>query len=147
MRVPASTFPLGGVHWTLEEMSVRVDLVSLSSLFQDSVVCADFWSRRSAPDASCDRHSVAVVLSPLLTVAMTPLQLRCTWWSFHPGWHLNFSLTGTYVWTFLLWTLTVLSNWVDLPSPSSHFQDSVSCLTCSHDSQLLRHPAIDIVWR
>ena len=28
--------------------------------------------------------------------------------------------------------------------PSSHFQDSVSCLTCSQDSQLLRHPAIDI---
>ena len=31
--------------------------------------------------------------------------------------------------------------------PSSHFQDSVSCLTCNHDSQLLRLPAIDIVWR
>ena len=28
--------------------------------------------------------------------------------------------------------------------PASHFQDSVSCLTCSQDSQLLRHPAIDI---
>ena len=34
-----------------------------------------------------------------------------------------------------------------LPVPSSHFQDSVSCLTCSHDSQLLRLPVIDIVWR
>ena len=31
--------------------------------------------------------------------------------------------------------------------PSSHFQDSVACRTCSHDSQLLRHPAIDIVWQ
>ena len=38
-------------------------------------------------------------------------------------------------------------DWVDLPSPSSHFQDSVSCLTSSQDSQLLRHPAIDIAWR
>ena len=47
----------------------------------------------------------------------------------------------------MLWTLAVPRDWVDLPSPSSHFQDSVSCLTCSHDSQLLRHPAIDIVWR
>ena len=31
--------------------------------------------------------------------------------------------------------------------PSLHFQDSVSCRTCSHDSQILRLPAIDIVWR
>ena len=30
------------------------------------------------------------------------------------------------------------------PVPSSHFQDSVSCLTCSHDSLLLRHPALDL---
>ena len=75
-----------------------------------------------------------------------PLQLRCAWWSLRPGWLLNLSLTGTYVWTFLLWTLAVPSDWVDLQSPSSHFQDSVSCLTCSQDSQLLRHPAIDIVW-
>ena len=73
-----------------------------------------------------------------------PLQLRCAWWSLRPGWLLNFSLTGTYVWTFLLWTLAVPRDWVDLPSPSSHFQDSVSCLTCSYDSQLLRLPAMDI---
>ena len=72
MCVPASTFPLGGVRWTLEETSDWVDLVSPSSLFQDSVVCADFWSRQSDLDASCDRHSVAVALSPSLTVAMTP---------------------------------------------------------------------------
>ena len=49
-----------------------VDLVSPSSLFQDSVDCADFYSRQSDPDASCDRHSVAVSLSPSLTVAMNP---------------------------------------------------------------------------
>ena len=72
MRVPASTFPLGGVHWTLAETSDWVDLLSPSSLFQDSVDCADFWSQQSDPDASCDRHSVAVALSPSLTVAMTP---------------------------------------------------------------------------
>ena len=71
MRVPALTIPLGGVHWTLEESSDWVDLVSPSSLFQDSVDCADFWSWQSDPDASCDRHSVAVALSPSLTVAMT----------------------------------------------------------------------------
>ena len=90
---------------------------------------------------------MAVALSPSLTVAMTPCKLRCTWWSLRPGWLLNLSLTGMYAWTFLLWTLAVPRDWVDLPSPSSHFQDSVSCLTCSQDSQLLRHPAIDIVWR
>ena len=28
--------------------------------------------------------------------------------------------------------------------PSLHFRYCVSCLTCSRDSQLLRHPAIDI---
>ena len=53
-------------------MSDWVDLVSPSSLLQDSVDCADFSSRQSDPDASCYRHSVAVALSPPLTVAMTP---------------------------------------------------------------------------
>ena len=145
MRVPASTFPLGGVHWTLEETCVWVDLVSPSSLFQGSVDCADFSSRQSDPDASCDRHSVAVALSPSLMVAMTAIAVRlvvfASWLAPY------FSLTGTYIWPFLRWMLAVPSDWVDLPSPSSYFQDSVSCLTCSHDSQLLRHPAIDIVWR
>ena len=37
-----------------------------------TLICADFWSQQSDPDASCDRHSVAVSLSPSLTVAMTP---------------------------------------------------------------------------
>ena len=86
----------------------------------------------------------------LLHLSLAPsvaLQLRCAWWSLRPGWLLNLSLSGTYVWTFLLWTLAVPREWVDLLSRSSHFQDSVSCLTFSHDSQLLRHPAIDIVWR
>ena len=49
-----------------------VDLGSPSLLFQDSVDCADLWSQQSDPDASSDRHSVAVALSSSLTVAMTP---------------------------------------------------------------------------
>ena len=79
-------------------------------------------------------------LSPSLTVAMTPCNCGV--------------LGGLYV---LVGSLTYPSpgrmfgpscprDWADTV-PSSHFQDSVSCLTCSHDSQLLRHPAIDIVWR
>ena len=72
MRVPASTFPLGCVPWTLVVSSDWVDLVSPSSHFQDSVVCADLSSRQSDPEASRDRHSVAVALSSSLTVALTP---------------------------------------------------------------------------
>ena len=49
-----------------------LDLLSSSSLFRDSVICAALWSRQSGPDASCDRHSVALALSPSLTVVMTP---------------------------------------------------------------------------
>ena len=87
-----------------------------------------------------------MALSPSLTIAVTLCNCGALG-GLCPGWLLTLSLTGTYVWTFLLWTLAVPRDWVDFPSPSSHFQDSVSCLTCSHDSQLLRHPAIDIVWR
>ena len=47
-------------------------LLSSSSLFQDSVICADLWSRQSGPDASCDRHTVALALSPSIQVVMTP---------------------------------------------------------------------------
>ena len=39
---------------------------------QDSVICTDLWSRQSGPDASCDRYSVALALSPSLMVVMTP---------------------------------------------------------------------------
>ena len=49
-----------------------LDLLSSSSLFQDFVICADLWSRQSGPDASCDRHSVALALSPSIQVVMTP---------------------------------------------------------------------------
>ena len=47
-------------------------LLSSSSLFQDSVICADLWSRQSGPAASYDRHSVALALSPSIQVVMTP---------------------------------------------------------------------------
>ena len=73
---PCLYIPMGCVHWTLEESSDWVDLVSPSSLLQDSVDCADLWTRQSDPDASCDRHSVAVALSSSLSVAYDPLLLR-----------------------------------------------------------------------
>ena len=47
-------------------------LLSSSSLFQDSVICAALWSRQSGPHTACDRHSVALALSPSITVVMTP---------------------------------------------------------------------------
>ena len=53
-------------------LSDWVDLLSPSSHFQDSVDCPDLSSRQSGPDASSDRHFMAVALSFLLTVAMTP---------------------------------------------------------------------------
>ena len=58
--------------WTLEVTSDWVDLGSPSSHFQDSVDCADLRSRQPYPEASSDRHSVAVALSSSLAVAMTP---------------------------------------------------------------------------
>ena len=49
-----------------------VDLGSPSSPFLDSVDCADLLSRYPDPEASSDRHSVAVALSSSLAIAMTP---------------------------------------------------------------------------
>ena len=48
-----------------------LDLLSSSALFQDSVICADFWSRQYCPHTACDRHSVALALSPSFTVVLT----------------------------------------------------------------------------
>ena len=48
------------------------DLLFSSALFQDSVICADLWSRQSGPHTACDRHSVALALSPSIKVVMTP---------------------------------------------------------------------------
>ena len=53
-----------------------VDLGSPSLHFQDSVDCTDLWSRQPDPEASSDRHSVAVALSSSLAVAMTPCFCR-----------------------------------------------------------------------
>ena len=69
---PLRVIPIRGCSLDTCEASDWLDLLSSSSLFQDSVICADLWSRQSGPDASCDRHSVALALSPLLTVVMTP---------------------------------------------------------------------------
>ena len=49
-----------------------VDLRSPSSHFQDFVVGVAFSSRQTDPEASSDRHSVAVALSSSLAVALTP---------------------------------------------------------------------------
>ena len=122
------------------------DLLSSSSHFQDSVDCPDLSSRQSGPDASCDRHSVALALSSSLTVAMTPCNRG--------------ALGGLYV----------LVGSVTYPSPGRMFGPSCSghlkcretgltyrppprtsglsiALTFSHASLVLLHPAIHIVWR
>ena len=93
-----------------------LDLLSSSALFQDSVICADLWSRQSGPPTACDRHSVALALS-LDYGGFDPLLLRYAWWSSSPGWLLNLSLAGMYVEAFLLWTLAVPWGWVDFTSP------------------------------
>ena len=69
---PLRVIPIRGCSLDTCEASDWLDLLSSSSLFQDSVICADLRSRQSGPDASCDRHSVALALSPSLTVVMTP---------------------------------------------------------------------------
>ena len=69
---PLRVIPIRGCSLDTCGASDWLDFLSSSSLFQDSVICADFWSRQSGPDASCDRHSVALALSPSLTVVMTP---------------------------------------------------------------------------
>ena len=69
---PLRVIPIRGCSLDTCKASDWLDLLSSSSLFQDSVICADLWSRQSGPDASCDRHSVALALSPSLTVVMTP---------------------------------------------------------------------------
>ena len=95
-----------------------LDFLSSSSLFRDSVICATLWSRQLGPDASCNRHGVALALSPSVTVVLIPCYCGML-----GGLHSALRLGC-------------------LHAPSYHFQDSVSCLTCSLDSQLLRLPAI-----
>ena len=57
-----------------------LDFLSSSSLFRDSVICADLWSRQQGPDDYCVRHSVALALS-LDYGGSDPLLLRYAWWS------------------------------------------------------------------
>ena len=108
-----------------------LDLLSSSSLFQDSVICADFWSRQSGPDASCD--SVALALSPSITVVMTPCYCGML-----GGLHvlvgsstyplLERMLGPSSIGLWLCWRLGCR------PIPSSHFLESVYYLACSLDS-------------
>ena len=84
-----------------------LDLMSSSAIFQDSVICADFWSRQYGPHTACDRLRWRWPCLPRLRW-FDPLLLRCAWWSSGLGWLLNLSLAGTYVGAFLYWTLAVL---------------------------------------
>ena len=69
---PLRIIPIRGCSLDTCKASDWLDLLSSSSLFPDSVICADLWSRQSGHDATCDRHSVALSLSLSLTVVMTP---------------------------------------------------------------------------
>ena len=108
-------------------------LLSSSSLFQDSVICADLWSRQSGPDASTIDIGVALALSPSITVVMTPCYCGML-----GGLHILFG-SSTYpslgrmlgpssIGLWLCWRLGCR------PVPSSHFLDSVYYLACSLDS-------------
>ena len=40
--------------------------------YSGTVICADLWSQQQGPDDYCVRHSVALALSPSITVVLTP---------------------------------------------------------------------------
>ena len=103
LRVP----PMRGCSLDTCVACTWLDLMSSSAFFQDSVICADFWSRHTVliPPA-IDSGGVGPV--SLVYGGFDPLLLRCAWWSSGPGWLLNLSLAGTYVGAFLNWTLAVL---------------------------------------
>ena len=69
---PLRVTPIWGCSLDTCVACTWLDLLSSSALFQDSVICADFWSRQSGPHTACDRHSVAFALSPSITVVLTP---------------------------------------------------------------------------
>ena len=69
---PLRVTPIRGCSLDTCVACTWLDLLSSSALFQDSVICADLWSRQSGPHTACDRHSVALALSPSLTVVLTP---------------------------------------------------------------------------
>ena len=55
-------------------------LLSSSSLFRDSVICAALWSQQSGPDASCDRQCGVGPVS-LAYGGCDPLLFWYAWWS------------------------------------------------------------------
>ena len=105
LRVPVP--PMRGCSLDTCVACTWLDLMSSSALFQDSVICADFWSRQYGPHTACDRLRWRWPCLPRLRW-FDPLLLRCAWWSSGPGWLLNLYLAGTYVGAFLYWTLVVL---------------------------------------
>ena len=147
MRVPAYTFPSGCVHRTLAETSDWVDLVSPSSLFQDSVDCADLRSRQSDPDASSDRRSVAVALSSLLTVAMTPCSCGALGGLYVLVGSSTYPSPGRMFGPSCCGHLTCRESGLTYRPPPHTSRTLSIALTDGRDSLLLRHPAIDIVWR
>ena len=103
LRVP----PMRGCSLYTCVACTWLDLMSSSALFQDSVICADFWSRQYGLHTTCDRLRWRWPCLPHLRW-FDPLLLQCVWWSSGPGWLLNLSLARTYVGAFLYWTLAVL---------------------------------------
>ena len=104
LHVPCASPPYGVVPWDTCIACDWLTLLSSSTLFQDSVICAGFWSRQYGPHIACERlRWVSLVYG-----GFDPLLLRCAWWSSRPGCLLNFSLTGMSVWAFLPWTCAVL---------------------------------------
>ena len=61
---PLRVTPLRGCSLDICVVCDWLGFLSSSSLFRDSVICADLWSRQQGPDDYCDRHSVALALSP-----------------------------------------------------------------------------------
>ena len=61
---PLHVAPLRGCSLDICVVCDWLGFLSSSSLFQNSVICADFWSRQQGPDDYCNRHSVALALSP-----------------------------------------------------------------------------------
>ena len=104
LRVP----PMRGCSLDTCVACTWLDLMSSSALFQDSVICADFWSRQYGPHTACDRLRWRWPCLPRFRLLQTPCYCGVAWWSSGPGWLLNLSLTGTYVGAFLNWTLAVL---------------------------------------
>ena len=108
--------------------SAWVAFGSPSSHFQDSVVGLDLQSQPTVPEASSDRQCGGGPVF-LACGCYDPLLLRCAWWSFSPGWLLNFSLQRIHVMTLLTWTLD-LSVFNTPPGYWLWRHDPWMCLCC-----------------